>query len=102
MSLSRADMEEIEERAIEAVVDVLTSVVDEMIGPDGLVYGDESLSDAEYVEFWLDLEARGVTRYLALMPGGHYERMLRRAERAMEKMMGLRDAPRVREVAYAR
>lgn len=81
-SVDSAFLKDVEQRAVEMCMEQAFGVIDQMV-VDGLAYGDEQLSDAEFVPMYLDLRARGVLDFLPTIAPELAERMRRQFERAM-------------------
>lgn len=75
-------LREVAKRAQGMCMQRILALVDRMV-VDGLAYGDEPLSDAEFVPYYLSLRQRGVLDFLPTVNPQLAERMRRQFERAM-------------------
>lgn len=77
-------LRDVDERAFEMCMEMAEGLIDRMV-VDGLTYGDDDLSDAEFIPYYLDLRARGVLEFLPTVDAGLAERMRRQFERAVAR-----------------
>lgn len=77
-------LNDVEARAVEMCMDIAVGVLEQLI-VDGLAYGDEPLSDAEFIPMYLDKRASGALEMLPTVNPQMAEDMRRQFERAVAK-----------------
>lgn len=69
-------LDDVQEQAVEQILDVLTAVWETMLGPDGSTYGDINPGPAGRIERFVDLANRGVLDVLETISPPTYERLI--------------------------
>lgn len=91
MTLDPAMLQEVEERATAKLYELAEAMVDQLLDAQGRTYGEEGLSDYEFLGWYLDKQQRGVLQALAVLPGpGGTGGWLRQYTRRFEKITGER------------
>ena len=70
-------LDDIEEQAVERIMDIMEAVIESQLGPDGRAYGDVDVSRADRIARVLDLAERGVMDVLAEISPPTYEMLMR-------------------------
>ena len=76
-SLSISLLQDVEDQALEEIMDRTLAVLDAMLGPDGMAYGDVEVSRADRIARFLDLAQRGVLDVLQTMSPPTYDMLIR-------------------------